>query len=498
MSPPAPRPCGVAGCQYQTPEYLSSHELLLRDLELHVKMVHVLPAQQEGQVPAPKNCPKPAQLPRPELQEDATEQEWAHWKVKWERYKRSSLVGMDKTMVVDHLWACCSKELEESIWKQTGKNVDTEQELLDVMKRLGVKKQNILLNKVVFLDMAQDTGEPVKLFTARLKGQAAMCDFTLPTGVSDYTDQMVQHQLVRGLSDQSIQEYVLAHAATEQGVKMDLNTTVNLIEAKENAKLDSESLHKSSNVSRLSDYKKGVKNDQGNSGVKNDQGNSAKVEGTCGWCKRKGHGSNATEETRKQLCPAFDKECFTCKKKGHFKQACKSKKKGPEVKNVEGTKEDEEDPLVGSMSGAGIFCKVSVETRYGKTQLVDHHEHDKLSGLWVKRKPEKHPSVEVEARVCMEAYDQVGLERPKRKEKSREKVRALSLPDSGAQLVVAGMNLAHSLGITKGDLVKVKTSVTAANNGSLTLLGGLFMSFSRAGEETKQLVYIAEEANLHN
>ena len=495
MSPPAPRPCGVAGCQYQTPEYLSSHELLLRDLELHVKMVHVLPAQQEGQVPAPKNCPKPAQLPRPELQEDATEQEWAHWKVKWERYKRSSLVGMDKTMVVDHLWACCSKELEESIWKQTGKNVDTEQELLDVMKRLGVKKQNILLNKVVFLDMAQDTGEPVKLFTARLKGQAAMCDFTLPTGVSDYTDQMVQHQLVRGLSDQSIQEYVLAHAATEQGVKMDLNTTVNLIEAKENAKLDSESLHKSSNVSRLSDYKKGVKNDQGNSGVKNDQGNSAKVEGTCGWCKRKGHGSNATEETRKQLCPAFDKECFTCKKKGHFKQACKSKKKGPEVKNVEGTKEDEEDPLVGSMSGAGIFCKVSVETRYGKTQLVDHHEHDKLSGLWVKRKPEKHPSVEVEARVCMEAYDQVGLKRPKRKEKSREKVRALSLPDSGAQLVVAGMNLAHSLGITKGDLVKVKTSVTAANNGSLTLLGGLFMSFSRAGEETKQLVYIAEEAN---
>ena len=130
MSPPAPRPCGVAGCQYQTPEYLSSHELLLRDLELHVKMVHVLPAQQEGQVPAPKNCPKPAQLPRPELQEDATEQEWAHWKVKWERYKRSSLVGMDKTMVVDHLWACCSKELEESIWKQTGKNVDTEQLLI--------------------------------------------------------------------------------------------------------------------------------------------------------------------------------------------------------------------------------------------------------------------------------------------------------------------------------------------------------------------------------
>ena len=60
------------------------------------------------------------------------------------------------TLVVDHLWACCPKELESSIWKQVGKNVDTEQELLQLMKRMGVKKQNVLLNKVVFLDMSQD------------------------------------------------------------------------------------------------------------------------------------------------------------------------------------------------------------------------------------------------------------------------------------------------------------------------------------------------------
>ena len=42
MSPPAPRPCGVAGCQYQTPENLTTHDLVLRDLELHVKMVQLI------------------------------------------------------------------------------------------------------------------------------------------------------------------------------------------------------------------------------------------------------------------------------------------------------------------------------------------------------------------------------------------------------------------------------------------------------------------------
>ena len=97
-------------------------------------MVHVLSAQQNAPTTAPSiNCSKPAQLPRPELQEEATEQDCAHWKVNWERYKRSCL-----------------------IWKQVGKNVDTEQELLQLMKRMGVKKQNVLLNKVVFLDMSQD------------------------------------------------------------------------------------------------------------------------------------------------------------------------------------------------------------------------------------------------------------------------------------------------------------------------------------------------------
>ena len=52
----------------------------------------------------------------------------------------------------------------------------------------------------------------------------------------------------------------------------------------------------------------------------------------------------------------------------------------------------------------------------------------------------------------------MGLKRPKKKVQSRDEVKAWSLPDSGAQVVVAGLNLMHSLGVTKGDLVKVKTN----------------------------------------
>ena len=109
---------------------------------------------------------------------------------------------------------------------------------------------------------------------------------------------------------------------------------------------------------------------------------------------------------------------------------------------------------------------------------MDHHEYSISAGTWIKQRPEKHPSVEVRASVCMTAYDHVGLQRPKRKAKHAETVRALSLPDTGAQVTIAGMNLVHSLGMTKGDLVKVKTGVSAANNGKLTLLGGVFMNLT--------------------
>ena len=164
--------------------------------------------------------------------------------------------GMEDIQVLDQLWYCCSETLQRTIYKEGLGNETSEADLLKVMKKMAVKKKNVLLNIVSFLGMGQDTDEPVKHFTARLRGQAAVCNFTLPEGTRDYTDRMVQHQLVRGLSDPLIQEQVLAHAATEDGAIMDLNKTINLIEAKESGKADAGLLSRSgttTSLNRISD-----------------------------------------------------------------------------------------------------------------------------------------------------------------------------------------------------------------------------------------------------
>ena len=196
--------------------------------------------------------------------------------------------------------------------------------------------------------MSQNQDEPVKLYVARLKGKAATCDFTLPRGETDYTAQIVQHQLIKGISDPQIQEHVLAHAATNEGSSMDLAERINLIEAKECGKLDTESPQKSSRVNKVTDFKKVVKSSD-----------------FCDYCGYSGHGKHPDEKTRKKLCPAFSKTCNKCKEKGHFRSQCKKNSKAVksvECKTNEDSSDDESsssDGHRGTVYGMGQFCGVS-------------------------------------------------------------------------------------------------------------------------------------------
>merc|ERR1711895_401837 len=150
--------------------------------------------------------------------EGATEADFIYFRDSWTRYKRST--GLSGQAAVDQLWACCSPELRRPVYDSGISSSEDEAEVLDSMKRLSVCAQNNLVNIVTFLGLGQDDDEPGGSFTARLKGQAAICDFTVKCSVStcqnatSYADKMVAHQLVRGLVDSAIQEQILAHAAS--------------------------------------------------------------------------------------------------------------------------------------------------------------------------------------------------------------------------------------------------------------------------------------------
>ena len=232
MAPPPSMNCPVPGCDHTTPAGLPSFELIYNDLNLHTKYAHADPAATPEALKQIQ--PKPKELPRPELDEGITESDWQHFKEKWDRYKRSCLTKASETVIRDQLRACCTDQLEKSLYNSGISEKATEEELFKSMKELSVRKQNILVNVVQFLRMGQDGSESAGSFTARLKGQARVCNFTLPQGVSDYSDKMVTHQLIRGLVDPVIQEQVLAHSSTNKD--MSLDSVLQFVQAKETGK----------------------------------------------------------------------------------------------------------------------------------------------------------------------------------------------------------------------------------------------------------------------
>ena len=83
-----------------------------------------------------------------------------------------------------------------------------------------------------------------------VKCSSAGCDTTV-----SYSDKMVSHQLVRGLADASIQEKVLALAATEKDLS--LKKITEFVLAQETGTRSSKLLGEVAGISRISDYKKG-------------------------------------------------------------------------------------------------------------------------------------------------------------------------------------------------------------------------------------------------
>merc|ERR1712030_248892 len=94
--------------------------------------------------------------------------------------------------------------------------------------------ENHLVKVVHLLALAQDREEPVRAFYARLKASASVCELSVPctatacTEKVSYSDKMILHALVRGITDKEIREQVLAK--TEE---MGLDETVKFVEAKE-------------------------------------------------------------------------------------------------------------------------------------------------------------------------------------------------------------------------------------------------------------------------
>ena len=164
---------------------------------------------------------------RPTIEANSSDSDWALFLDTWGRYKRMTKVTARDDITME-LRACCSTDVNKLMFDFVGPVVldnASEAELLAHIKSVAVKGVHKEVHRLTFVKIRQSQNEPVTHFVARLKAQAALCDFTVECPSAgcqrvSYAEEMISHQLVAGLYSQEFQSRILSEAVTLTTLKL--------------------------------------------------------------------------------------------------------------------------------------------------------------------------------------------------------------------------------------------------------------------------------------
>lgn len=279
----------------------------------------------DGTAPTTKKTRTPD---RPTIDANIDEREWELFKDSWRRYKTMTGLTTPDNIRME-LRAACSKDVNRLLFEFVGAttlDTTTEDDLLTHIRSVAVKGTHKEVHRMYFSKLTQMEGETITQFVARLKSQAALCQFNIactdhdpPVRIS-FADEMVTQRLIAGLRNEQHQSRVLAEAGT-------LTTLVAKIERLQCLESTEESTtrmrdpptgHTSkADVARLSAHRRSNRPP-----TTRDYKTIHKppTTGSCRGCGRQTHG-NGKSMARKD-CPAYSKACGHCGITGHFKAVC--------------------------------------------------------------------------------------------------------------------------------------------------------------------------------
>ena len=298
-------------------------------------MNHSIPLPPPPATTDPKHA-RPDRVKRPEITSTCTSEDWGFFEEMWSEYKTTTkLAGQELTM---QLTNCCDIQLRQDLFRSFGTTTGkTEDDILIAIKNLAVRKENLTVARTTLIKAKQDRDEPVKIFVARLKGLASMCDYSMTVNCAgrneitvNFAHVIIRDVLVTGMADAEIQADVLGH--TEQNQALD--TLTSFIEAKEVGKQSYahfsgaqsadavRSSYKRQNTTppTAPNFRPSTNRPQPASPTQFTTDKAA----VCGWCGRKGHGNFRNPLKRLKVCPAANTTCSTCGVRHHFAIVCRT------------------------------------------------------------------------------------------------------------------------------------------------------------------------------
>ena len=501
--------CVWPDCTYSTPadaDYTTGVALL----QMHKEAVHTQPPRSVSA--------KVEKVKRPTITTRGTAEEWSYFLQRWDEYKLATKIsGSD---VIYQLLDCCEEDLRKDLSRTFGSlTSSSETTLLEHIKCLAVRKENILVARVELHHMQQDRDEPIRTFTARLRGQAGTCQFQIkckctPSTNVDYGDTMVRDALVHGLADEEIRLDLLSQADET----ISLEDTVKFIEAKESGKRSAGRLAADGGTSTTiaassSAYRRNQR------ATLRGQKQDTSHEGPCTHCGKTGHGGR--REERIKQCPAYGHKCTKCDKRHHFEDVCLAplwRRNQQRRTPAPSATPDNTAHLDEMCPGFESLCPINVETMQHDVKnhnpiphtllettmctdaiTLEHHIYDSFRRTWEKRGSAPQPTVAVSVKHCPD--DTRSLQLPSNVTSSRPLSTTYpATADTGCQSCLAGTTLLHQMGLTHANLNRVKMRMTAADNRPINIIGALILRISGKTSnnetlETRQVVYFTDSTS---
>ena len=218
--------CPIEGCEYETPD---TDVVIAAALITTHERSHRAPSQ-------PTQAARVEKVKRPSISPAGTTEDCMYFQSRWDAYVKAT--KLDGTEKVIQLLECCDEQLRKDLTRNAGGTLTgmTEVQVFKAMKILAIREENTMVARVALHKMKQGRDEPVRVFGARLRGQASVCKFTQKCTSCDangnYTEAMVKDVLCRGLEDNEIQKDLLG----DKNQDMSLEEALGFVEAKEAGK----------------------------------------------------------------------------------------------------------------------------------------------------------------------------------------------------------------------------------------------------------------------
>jgi len=469
-NPPTDIKCPAPDCTTLFPSSLPP-EVLIRMLDIHERTAHPVHIQASHVMGA-----KTERVKRPSISASGTSEEWAYFTQRWDDYKHATRIsGPD---IVYQLLECCDDTLRRDLTRSFNHlTSNDEPTLLQLIKSLAVRQENIMVARVELQQMRQDRDESIRAFSARLKGQANICQYSVDCECGaqiNYSDQMVMDSIIIGLADDDIRLDMLGQANQE----MTVEETIRYVEAKESGKRSASRIRSTPaavSVDTSSTYRQNERRKfQGHT-----KPNPSQF--PCIHCGKTGHGHRQQE--RMAHCPAYNHTCSKCGSPHHFEIVCRKSRK---------SQNDSATAVFESL--CSTYDESSIKHKANSIS-IDHHIYDSIHDLWKKRPSDPQPTIIINIQALPEDAADLGI-RPAFRDASKI-VRSSAVADTGCQSCLAGITLLHQLGLTKRHLIPTNMRMKAANTEPIGIIGALILRLTghKKGQEqhtTRQIVYITE------